>query len=351
MENFIEESMINDWKKSILNNPHRLQQETEVIQRYGTLFNPVSLDYLTKEDFKSFLLMKNNRHWNGIFRSGNKVTEDMGKLREGLKILLDESRDLKERLDFLFPIDSNNYIKGLGRAIITPILMMVYPTKYGVWNSKSEAGLESLGLLPKFKSKDSFANRYLTVNEILIDLAQRYDVTLWQLDEIIGCIALGNTPITTVDDDEFQETAGLISEETLEQTREEFGLESHLEDFLIENWDKLEFGQKYDILEEAGDMIGQQYITPIGRMDILAKSKDGKEWLVIELKKGKSSDQVVGQILRYMGWLAENKASQGESVSGLIIVGDNDDKLSYSLKATNNIKLMTYSVSFKLFEV
>ena len=37
-------------------------------------------------------------------------------------------------------------------------------------------------------------------------------------------------------------------------------------------------------------------------MDILAISKDKSELLVVELKKGRASDVVVGQIQRYMGF-------------------------------------------------
>jgi len=121
-----------------------------------------------------------------------------------------------------------------------------------------------------------------------------------------------------------------------------------LEDFMIENWDKLSLGKNYSILYEDNEIIGQQYVTPVGRIDILAKSKDQKEWLVIELKKGKSSDQVVGQILRYMAWIKENEAAPEEKVKGLIIAQKQDEKLKYSLKATQNIEFMTYSVSFKL---
>lgn len=346
MDNYIEENKINDWKKLILNNSARLQQEKEVIQKYGALFNPANLDNLTKEDFKSFLLMKNNHHWEGIHRQSNIITADMDKLRSALKILLDESKSLKDRLNLLFPVNKEGYIKGMGRAIATPILMVVYPDKYGVWNSKSEAGLETIGLLPKFKSKDSFTDKYLRINEILTELADKYNVSFWQLDEIVGCIALGNTPITVAENSD--DLPVIKDEESQIETYEEFGLESHLEDFLIENWNKLDLGQKYNILEEDGDIVGQQYITPIGRIDILAKSKDGKEWLVIELKKGKSSDQVVGQILRYMGWLRKEKVTQGESIKGLIVLGEDDERVKYALSSLSDISLMTYSVSFKL---
>jgi restriction system protein len=202
-----------------------------------------------------------------------------------------------------------------------------------------------LNLFPSFKTKEGFADKYVKINEVLNNLALKYKITLWQLDEIVGWIALGYPPISSDITPEIKED--LESREELE-SYEDFGLESHLEDFLVENWEKLELGKKYSILEENGDIVGQQYFTPIGKIDILAKSKDGSEWLIVELKKGKSSDQVVGQTLRYIGWIKENKAKGNEKVKGLIIVGEKDDKLRYALQSVNNIDLMTYSVNFKL---
>ena len=43
-------------------------------------------------------------------------------------------------------------------------------------------------------------------------------------------------------------------------------------------------------------------------MDILAISKDQKELLVVELKKGRASDVVVGQVQRYMGYALDELA-------------------------------------------
>jgi len=75
----IDTSQIIEWKKLILSNPQRRKEEEEVIKRYGTIFHPSNLDKLTKEEFKSFLLMKNNKHWDGIHRQGNIITLDMSK--------------------------------------------------------------------------------------------------------------------------------------------------------------------------------------------------------------------------------------------------------------------------------
>ena len=75
-----------------------------------------------------------------------------------------------------------------------------------------------------------------------------------------------------------------------------FAMEKHLEDFLVQNWTQTELGRDYDIYEEDGDRVGQQFPTDTGPLDILAISKDNKHLLVVELKKGRASDVVVGPI-------------------------------------------------------
>ena len=70
---------------------------------------------------------KKSKHWTGIHRQSGKITEDMDRLKSTLAILLDESKPLKGRLDTLFPPREKSRIKGLGRAVVTPILMVVSP--------------------------------------------------------------------------------------------------------------------------------------------------------------------------------------------------------------------------------
>lgn len=335
---------VREWRELIVNNPNRIREEEQVIAKYGAMFHPDNIQHLTKEDFASFLLIRNNRHWEGIHRQVNMITADMDKLKAALGILVDESRPLKERLDALFPKNSHGMIKGLGRAIVTPILLVVYPDKYGVYNTKSEQGLVELGMLPNLKRK-TFAEKYIAVNDALNKIADQFELTLWQVDEVVGWIATGNQPIAPLDEERKEP---MRVDGDLIEDYADFGLESHLEDFLIENWDRLALGKNYEILTEDGDITGQQYITPIGRMDLLCKSRDGKEWLILELKKGKSSDAVTGQILRYIAWAKENLATDGETVCGVIILGETDEKLMWSVKGLPDVQVMTYSVSFEL---
>jgi RecB family endonuclease NucS len=130
----------------------------------------------------------------------------------------------------------------------------------------------------------------------------------------------------------------------------EFALEKYLEDFIVSNFDII-FKGKLKIYEDAAGADGQQYPTEIGPIDILAVDPKTDALVVIELKKGRPSDHVVGQILRYMGWVKKKLCKNGQMVRGLIICRDPDPKLSYALEMTQNIEVRYYNVSFKLREI
>jgi restriction system protein len=127
-----------------------------------------------------------------------------------------------------------------------------------------------------------------------------------------------------------------------------FVLEKYLEDFLVSNWKNTELGKNYDIYEVDGEQIGQQYLSDTGPLDILAISKDKKILLVVELKKGKVSDNVVGQIQRYMGYVKEELLEPGQEVRGVIIGLDDDNRIQRALAVTQGIEFYRYEVNFKL---
>jgi restriction system protein len=127
-----------------------------------------------------------------------------------------------------------------------------------------------------------------------------------------------------------------------------FALEKHLEDFLVENWAQTELGRDYDIYKEDGEPFGKQYPTDTGPLDILAISKDKKRLLVVELKKGRASDAVVGQTLRYMGFVQDELAEEGQTVQGVIIAHEDDPRLRRALSMTPGVTFYLYQVSFKL---
>ena len=159
-----------------------MRDRDAVLGEYGHLFHPDNLPRLTAADFKAFLLYENNRHWWGIHRHQRTLVADMGRLRHVLGVLLDEGRPIAERVDWVEPSVGRKPLPGLGKAVFTPILHVVYPERYGVWNSIAESALRRLGLWPGFLPGTRFGGKYELVNQALVEAAAAVGVDLWTID-------------------------------------------------------------------------------------------------------------------------------------------------------------------------
>ena len=129
-----------------------------------------------------------------------------------------------------------------------------------------------------------------------------------------------------------------------------FALEKYLEEFIIDNWNSLEIFKNYDRNEDEVDGKRKKYRTDTGEIDIFAISKDKKEYLVIELKKGRASEKVVGQIQTYMGFIKEEIAKKNQKVKGLIIALEDDLKIKRALSINPDIEFYRYEVKFDLIK-
>lgn len=106
-----------------------------------------------------------------------------------------------------------------------------------------------------------------------------------------------------------------------------FVLENGMEEAVKKNLGQL----KLSLAEEA---IQQQCNLGIGvgRTDLICRDKDGN-YVVLELKAFNSSDSVIGQILRYMGYIRENWAEkENKKVKGIIITPGYDEQLRLAAK-------------------
>ena len=147
----------------------------------------------------------------------------------------------------------------------------------------------------------------------------------------------------------LQATPQLVSTDPDVEDPVQFALEKYLEEFLVDNWAKTELGKHYDIYcDDEGNQIGRQYLSDTGPLDILAVSKDGAELLVVELKRGKASDSVVGQIQRYMGYIKDQVAEPNQTVRGVIIALEDDLRIRRALSVAANIEFYRYQVKFTL---
>ena len=97
--------------------------------------------------------------------------------------------------------------------------------------------------------------------------------------------------------------------------------EKTLEDNIEKNFE--DFGKRIGV---SLKLVRRQYPTTVGPIDLLGQDTKTGQYVVIELKRGRSADKVFGQLSRYMGWVRKNLAN-GDDVVGVIVAHTIDDKL------------------------
>jgi hypothetical protein len=131
------------------------------------------------------------------------------------------------------------------------------------------------------------------------------------------------------------------------ESESEFALEAHLEEFIAENWNRIGWGRKLR-LYESDEQTGRQYPAGPWSIDFLAVDEQSNDLVIIELKRGKTSDAAVGQLLRYMSWIRENLAEKGQRVRGILVAHAVDEALEYAVKGLPDMEVNTYKVDFQL---
>lgn len=132
--------------------------------------------------------------------------------------------------------------------------------------------------------------------------------------------------------------AELLDEE--EEPPSEFAYERDLRNFLAKNLSLLEPGLW--LYEEEG-ITGIEF--PVGGrfIDILALDTN-QNYVVIELKVSRGYDRVVGQLLRYMGWIAQHHADPSQRVRGFIVAREITNDLRLACSSLQNVTLFEYGL-------
>ena len=339
-----------------------IKQRKEDHNRWKEWIDPSRLNTLSDDELKNKFLEYFNegagRHpFNAVYR--DRIVRDINKFRETMKFLLDESIPVNKRLNEILNKSGSHHIEGIGKGLATSILMDLNPQKYATWNNKTNMGLEALGLTPEFARGDDWGIRYEKVMESIRHIRiLKPELSFLEIDHFLHIVSAteeGKEAIKAlIEGKEIStEVTKAMQNISKEEGSMEFVMEKYLEDFIEGNFDKINFGANLELYQDE-ENTGRQYPTQVGNIDLLAIDKTKKEFVVIELKKGKSSDAVVGQILRYMGWVKENLAVNeygGYGVRGIIILKEKSDKLLYALKMLQNVSVFLYSVSFELKEV
>jgi len=299
--------------------------------------------------------------------------------RNALKNLFDESKDVASRLneaeqDFLAINEMRNSQLGhashhtyMGLRFLSLLLGFRYPEKYNPlkpaeWKvfarfvnpdfsipqrtppgKQYEMYAEYIELLRDYIKSRKEADE---IRKKMVEGLEFQDEEFrWMAQNIIFVTShkVANTRAKEAQVDERQDI--IADEDDREKTEninsEEYGtgfmpLEQHLEEYMVKNWDNIDFGLDLSIYIEDDGTPGQQYATDVGVIDILAKDKNGN-FIVIELKRAEYGFKVVGQILNYIGWVKKNLASEGQKVYGLIIVGKANKTLLSAVEPVSDL--------------
>lgn len=123
-------------------------------------------------------------------------------------------------------------------------------------------------------------------------------------------------------------------------------LEQYLEDLLVEQWQTLPWASEFEYLDR------QMECGTLGQLDILARGRSSRDFVVIELKRDQADDEVVGQVSRYMGWITQHRAGhEGIGVRGVIVAHEATDRLCSAVLPHPNISLYTYQFSVAMAPV
>ena len=107
------------------------------------------------------------------------------------------------------------------------------------------------------------------------------------------------------------------------------------------------------LADKKGKVIGLDYTTDVGVIDMLARDRGGS-LVVVMVAKGDRGTDVVGEILQRIGWVRKHLAKVKEGVRGIVLMETPPGDLSYTAAAVaDTVVFKTYrmTVSFEEIEV
>lgn len=89
---------------------------------------------------------------------------------------------------------------------------------------------------------------------------------------------------------------------------------------------------------------GAEHSVHSGLIDITCMDRHDEAFVVVELKAGKADSRAIGQILGYMGDLAEEE--EGRTVRGILVANEFDKRCKSAAKVVPTLSLVRYAVEF-----
>jgi hypothetical protein len=164
---------------------------------------PDAIQKLTDDALKTIFLKYYNSNGGDkqVFNKLNRdrIIRDVDKFRKTIYYLLDESINIKERVNQV--LTSDDKIKGIGRGLMSALLNDFKPEKYCIWNNSTELGLDVLGWKNDIRG-DSLGMKYQGVLELLnkiTNLRPDLNLTYDNIDQFLYAISADQEGIKKVE--------------------------------------------------------------------------------------------------------------------------------------------------------
>jgi hypothetical protein len=288
----------------------------------GEDLSPEKLDEL----FSCMKKFCGNRNLSNLLYRDNDLTEFNRKLRN----LIHDSAPFPNRVNDFFEL------KKIGSQTLSQFLTAANTREYPLISNMTKDAIdidseqdqaaqsEALSTF-KIENQDDFLDRTLDyLKDFIIYQEIKSLLNLEKYTQVNNLLFFGTETEESGPEEAFKSFGSIT-------------IEHDLRDFLANN---------PSYIEKGFTLIGKEYDTrAIGRIDLLYKDNKGT-YVVVELKKGRKSDEVVGQILRYIGWVQKELHPK---VKGIIIVSQPEEKLEYAIGPIKDlIEIRFYKVKFEI---
>lgn len=96
--------------------------------------------------------------------------------------------------------------------------------------------------------------------------------------------------------------------------------------------------------DESGKPVGDNFSTPVGRIDLLAQDLKGN-FVVLMVPEPNEAVTIVSDILQRMGWVRKHIAEDDKEVRGIVVVEQLPEEVAYAAAGAGG------AVAFKAFRV
>jgi hypothetical protein len=367
--------MIEEMHLKLNNYGYSLENEKRIIElrnKFSTFFNKNKISSFDKQDYYTGLGQKEGcmayeLEWGtldlGSIKGGSKYKygyeEDFDKIKNILLKIISlnnqylefytQAGDITEILKKL--CEESKTIKGLktGRTVLGKILSIYFPDIFFPIFNDQEHFLNII--YENYTSENLGLEQFLINNYCLLNAKQTFLNNLTEDQKSSFNNFKFMAFLYFCFPKEVSDKTKVINDSSNTQdinTRQFEALEvQHYQSLIHRNFLNL-FGNglKYFDEESQNPKYGHYETEEIGEMDFLCIDKNNN-FVVIELKR-KATDDTIGQILRYMGWVSENLCKKNQTVKGIIIAERKDTKLEYALKVMPNVEFKKMNLDIKI---